>query len=52
MILMNNYKAALISSQAHAKSNKKEMLSAFVIDKGVEIYVRISIKIIARRLYI
>ena len=32
MILINNYKATLISlSQVHAKSNKKEILGTFVI---------------------
>ena len=31
MMLMNDYSAALMSSQVHAKSNKKEMLGAFVI---------------------
>ena len=30
MILINNPRAILISSQAHAKPNKKKMLSAFV----------------------
>ena len=30
MILINNYKASLIPSQAHAKSNKKEILDTFV----------------------
>ena len=30
MILINNSKATLILSQAHAKPNKKEILSAFV----------------------
>ena len=30
IILINNSKATLMSSQAHAKSNKKEILSTFV----------------------
>ena len=34
MILINSHEAALISSQAHAKPNKKEMLGAFVIDRA------------------
>ena len=31
IMLINNHEAALISSQAHAKPNKEEMLGAFVI---------------------
>ena len=31
MVLMNNPEATLMSSQAHAKPNEEEMLSAFVI---------------------
>ena len=30
-MLINNEKATLMSSQAHAKPNKKEILGAFVI---------------------
>ena len=30
MVLMNNHEATLRPSQAHAKPNKKGMLSAFV----------------------
>ena len=29
-MLLNNHRATLMLSQAHAKSNKKEILSAFV----------------------
>ena len=29
-MLMNNHEATLMPSQAHAKPNKKEILSAFV----------------------
>ena len=42
MMLINNHRAALISSQAHAKPNKKGILGAFVIANysHIELFVK------------
>ena len=38
---MNNYKATLILSQAHARPNKKEILSTFVILSLLLLFLRL-----------
>ena len=35
MMLINSHEATLISSQAHAKPNKEEILGAFVIERFI-----------------